>query len=39
MISQRHRFERPDAVPVAESATVTLRPAGGLPMLVAPAEA
>jgi cytochrome P450 len=38
MISQRHRFERPDASDVSESATVTLRPAGGLPMLVEQAE-
>ncbi len=34
MISQRHRFERPDPGPPGESATVTLRPADGLPMLV-----
>ncbi len=37
MISQRHRFRRPDDTSVVESATVTLRPAGGLPMLVEPA--
>lgn len=39
MTSQRHRFTRPDATPVVESATVTLRPAGGLPMLVTQSEA
>jgi cytochrome P450 len=36
MISQRHRFERPDPAPPGESATVTLRPADGLPMFVTP---
>ena len=34
MISQRYRFERPDPSPPGEAATVTLRPADGLPMLV-----
>jgi hypothetical protein len=38
MITQRHRFEQPDRRPVSESATVMLRPAGGLPMLVPPAD-
>jgi cytochrome P450 len=37
MVSQRHRFEPPHTEPVAESATVTLRPKGGLPMLVSAA--
>jgi cytochrome P450 len=36
-ISQRHTFERPNDLPVTESATVTLRPRHGLPMLVGPA--
>lgn len=36
MISQRYRFERSTDAPVAESATVTLRPQGSLPMLVSP---
>jgi cytochrome P450 len=36
MISQRHRFERPVVGPPGESATVTLRPADRLPMIVRP---
>ena len=36
MISQRHRFERIDPRLPGESATVTLRPADGLPMRVHP---
>ena len=39
MISQRYRFERPTTSPVDESATVTLRPRGGLPMFVVPRAA
>lgn len=38
MISLRHHFELPDHRPVAETATVTLRPRGGLLMLVRPAD-
>jgi cytochrome P450 len=38
MISQRHRFERPDPGPPGESATVTLRPADRLPVVVRPAR-
>jgi hypothetical protein len=34
MISQRHRFERIDPAPPGESATVTLRPADLLPVVV-----
>ena len=38
MISQRHRYERADQHPVIESATVTLRPRGGLAMHVRPTD-
>jgi cytochrome P450 len=34
MVSQRYRFERPDPAPPGESATVTLRPADSLPVVV-----
>lgn len=36
MISQRHRFGRPNPAPPGESATVTLRPYDRLPMRVLP---
>jgi cytochrome P450 len=39
MISQRHRFQRVAEGPPGESATVTLRPGDGLPMLVHPVHA